>query len=129
MKMRPFKFRAWDAERKQMLSAEEMNIEHLTLMTDGRGLINVSGYSPELNGFVGDVMIPLQFAGVLDKNDKEIYQGDLLTISCEGMLQEGYYEVSGLREFYEALDTLDRYLQITPLEVIGNIYENEDLLK
>ena len=121
------KFRAWHTKKNRMFSPEEMARDQLTIMTDGKGFVNVHGGSTSLSTFIKS-MIPMQFTDVKDERGEEIFVGDLLIFSCEGTLQNGYHEVEDLRSFYEALDTLDSYLRINPIRVAGNIYENKELL-
>lgn len=82
----------------------------------------------------------MQFTGLLDRNGKEIYEGDIVTdnesegrefdIPKEVMFSEGYF---GLRTFYPE-DSKRSYNSIFMQEdyeyvVIGNKWENPELLK
>lgn len=128
--MRQIKFRAWDERRKKMWSADEMGQDQLTLSPDGRGFINVNGTSTRLSTYL-PFLIPLQYTGLLDKGGKEIYEGDLVRFKgLEKIVYIGevywndkklHYSVQG-ELCHCALKIDEKY------KVIGNIYENPELL-
>lgn len=126
--MRSIRFRGWHKEANVMFSADEIGSYELTINPDGRGFVNVSSVSPQFSQYFNHI-IPLQFTGMIDSNGKEIYEGDIVCFSSDesgGVVQwndESYrfyvadgYDDAGLDEYFE-------------LTVIGNIYENPDLLK
>lgn len=155
--MREIKFRGWHAPKKVMFSAEEMATDQLTLLPTGC-FINVSGDNTRLSQIMpSDKFIPLQFTGLRDKNGKEIYEGDIVLIEDEYkerilddgsgpiepcnhlvpvIFQDGSFGVNiihpalGLvsRGFWSFRDINDE-LGLTEFEVIGNIYENPELLE
>lgn len=97
-------------------------------------------YIEEPNGLYGerdfDEVELMQSTGLFDKNGKEIYEDDIVRIT----LTDGFRYVVGedgavkykLGAFY-ILNGLDEYLisdfHIDDIEVVGNIYENPELLK
>lgn len=130
---RELKFRGWHPQLKRMFSAEEMGQDQLTLLTDGRGFINVSGADIRLSQLVP--MIPMQYTGLLDKNGKEIYEGDILKYVLPGLesddpsteyiepvvFKDGCFNVEGHTPVYVTTDW--------DCEVLGNIYEHPNLLE
>ncbi len=121
MTQRTIKFRAWDEERKFM--------DYFDLWHIGTG---------------DDIVhCPLmQFTGLLDKNGKEIFEGDILQYPNETMkpvIRYGEYSLGSYETYEEGVGfylELDgtQYRSLTTehgkrLKIIGNIYENKDLLK
>lgn len=125
---RIIKFNFWTG--KKMIHATE----YADLLIKGDGRIFCWDDIDENTG-ISDVsshgIIPLQFTGLTDKNGKEIYEGDILrhdfspgrteVIICQ---EENIIAlIMKLRNYKRMNDLNDRF------EVIGNIYENPELLK
>lgn len=75
-----------------------------------------------------------QFTGLFDKNGKKIFEGDILrTDLCDKpllvMFNEGCGAFQVLFDDGYSEGFLERYSDINHLEVIGNIYDNPELLK
>jgi uncharacterized phage protein (TIGR01671 family) len=83
--------------------------------------------------------ILMQFTGLRDKNGKEIYEGDVIEATSENYDDPIVFEVKPTEggtylfpeemanEFIPLLEDADD--QECQLKVIGNIYENPELLK
>ena len=75
-----------------------------------------------------------QFTGLLDKNGVEIYEGDLLSDKwrVEVFFKDGSFWVNTKRWIHNKMhldDFLKRRVKAgVPAEVIGNIYENPELM-
>jgi len=124
--MREIKFRAWDLKTKKMHTAENINF-------CGRKIVTVQ-YNP-VKKICLDSAILMQYTGVKDKNGVKIYEGDVIRGHT------GRYQVDcvvrwsrGNCGFIAEPTIMDRtYLCLNPgstksYEVIGNIYENPELV-
>jgi len=126
--MRKIKFRAWDKENNDML--EDVS----TWTDDFTDMLNETlNYYSKFGNF--ELM---QFTGSFDKNIKEIYEGDICNIWMSAPWDEEVpIEITGIIQFeYSAYwfkgiesNSYDDVLnEIGELEVIGNIYENAELM-
>ncbi len=126
--MRQIKFRAWDKEKEKMFVPVRLTfIKGIAGVTHAIGDRDVN---PKSNDYV-----VMQFTGLLDKNGKEIYEGDVLkgklSYSNDDGSDAGSEETIGKVEW----DRIGWYCRVTDFynapsnaEVIGNIYENPELL-
>jgi uncharacterized phage protein (TIGR01671 family) len=129
---REIKFRAWHTNLEKMFSPEEMGEDQLTLMPNGQGFINVHGADTRRSELMR-AMIPLQYTGLKDKNGKEIYEGDVVKGIWYGKTIDK--DIFGVVDFEEGMFGLTNKIDDEPysinrlfVEVIGNIYENPELL-
>lgn len=114
--MREIKFRAWDAREKEMLAWPAI-------------LYDPDDWLLELLDAPKDGDVLLQYTGLKDKGRKhEIYEGDLLKNKDSDLISRV--------EFSDGTFWIRNSLFDEPLgkfnhdvEVIGNIYENPELLK
>ena len=128
--MRDIKFRIWDTENKEMLKVQELDFE--PTFYGGRIAIRPDQYN---DYFDTEDMILMQYTGLKDKNGKEIYEGDILrfnevdTAIVEWNEKYAYFMVRPIQDYYFDSDVLGHAIEYNNAEIIGNIYENEDLLK
>lgn len=159
--MKTIKFRAWDKFDGMLYTIENLVIvppvfNHLDFNQDHYGRITFykskdKSWEKHITGHSGILM---QYTGLLDKNKKEIYEGDILLVQdeyTEPVTDEGLGPVEpsnhlapvifkngcfgiDIKEtenwfskgFYAFESNLD---DLGDLEIIGNIYENKELLE
>jgi uncharacterized phage protein (TIGR01671 family) len=121
--MREIKFRAWDVFNQEMFP-KKINDDLLAAFFRE---VNI-----RRNG--GNTVHLMQYTGLKDKNGKEIYEGDIF--EWDGSHETGIFVVSfesgsfGAGQPFELSWEIDHNnMQVNNGKVIGNIYENPNLLK
>ena len=122
--MREIKFRAWDKKYNEMIP------DLICFYKDG-GISHNNHFNSDISPFRGYMwdsrnLEVMQYTGLKDKNGKEIYEGDIV--------KGNYLKGIGVVEWNDKFCKFDisHKMNITPsdeCEVIGNIYENPELLK
>ena len=109
--MRDIRFRAWHKIDNSMVDWKE-------LCHNGFG-------SYAQNFFNRCDLILMQYTGLSDKNGVEIYEGDILHITTEDMVCLNYKTVvEWTKQGYYS-----DFMNYSKAKVIGNIYENKEVLK
>ena len=83
-------------------------------------------------GIAGGVSEPQQYTGCHDSANKEIYEGDIVKYNNGDVIRIGYIQFMAGIFFLNFPDQTDEelgYLLVSNLKVIGNIFENPELLK
>jgi hypothetical protein len=115
---REIKFRAWNKDKEEMdfvpFARDEWTTEYQPLNPVIESIQKDKEYWSEL----------MQYTGLKDKNGKEIYEGDILRNTLPlYKTQETKQIVSWKIYKYYGIDNWKQ------CEVIGNIYENPELIK
>ena len=114
-----------------------MAADQLTLLPTG-SFINVSGESTwKSQIYPNDKFIPLQYTGLKDKNNKEIYEGDIIRFGSqmrpgEICFYDGSWMINLHSDDHDDNDFLFNYGRgdaMGEIEVLSNIYENPGLLE
>ena len=127
--MRPIEFRAYLKDKKKIVDV---------IMLEPENKVRYE-YDDVIYECDIDECELMQFTGLYDKNGKEIYEGDIVKVSYDrtstewnaivrfGIIKEvhkfvGYYLEPISKSPY------NQSIALWDLEVIGNIYENKELL-
>lgn len=139
--MREIKFRAWDKKFKGMHWDVESYDYFQPVFADGEEFVFADFISNKDNRF-----ILMQFTGLRDSKNRDIFEGDIVTVNKRDPLHEVCFDAynagfSLRRQPYTNSPDLqareDGYIYAyyyfhdsdKELEVIGNVYENPELLK
>ena len=153
--MKEIKFRAWNKKEKRMFDVLGISW-YDEVIFESYADAGVGWYSREITHNISDCIL-MQYTGLKDKNGKEIYEGDIVkgkapysyynreqiyvvkfgrveieAGECENVYENiveameaeiiGFYAESEFEEVVSFVESAD-------VEVIGNIYDNPELLE
>ena len=148
--MREIKYRAWLKEEKRMVNVEDISLdyqqisykpfkeedlefqEHLKTIMPGK-------FQGCLSSSLFKEIELMQYTGLKDKNGVDIYEGDIIKIPNDydeygwnaGEKYEVIFKLGGFRLAPKYKSKANGYWLENDgeFEVVGNIYENEDLIR
>lgn len=130
---RDIDFKLWDPEKKLMLNCYEILFVAGGIKTsDGCTTEGWYKVNEDFKEKLSPSLILLEFTGFTDSTGKKIYEGDILRLGeavgcCEYpvMYERGTFYTTHFSDF----DPLYKVMGDRNVYVIGNIYENPDILE
>jgi uncharacterized phage protein (TIGR01671 family) len=116
-----FRLRFWNGKpSKKMVYCDDENYQHISF----RGYNYLSDDQIDVCGW-DDTEILMQCTGLKDKNGKLIYEGDIISYGNE------YFKKPMLSKVIwdEQIACFTNLICLNSCEVVGNIYENPELLE
>jgi len=129
------KFRAWDSVKKEMFK------DTFAITESGQVVVVEQKFVTSSPDYIFvDHLVIMQSTGLKDKNGKEIFEGDVLTngmdiVDVRNHETLGFYTLVNGREVFfghgtsieEFEENIEGFTEIA--EVLGNVYENPELLE
>lgn len=126
------KFRAWDTTNKEMFK------DTFAITESGQVVVVEQDFVTDIPDYVFvDNLVVMQSTGLKDKNGKEIFEGDVVTNGWKRQVvifgtqevEEDFGSIRIYRGFNLYLGGGYPNAIMSEFEVVGNIYENPDLLE
>jgi uncharacterized phage protein (TIGR01671 family) len=131
---RHIKFRVWDVKNKKFLPES-----YFAILGNGKLIVTLSGYYNDFTNTNQDDYVIQQYTGLTDKNGNLIFEGDIVQynqnssydnmdfIAKWGDDKLGFiFQSNSGEQLVNQTPHLNRFKH---LEVVGNIFEHENLLK
>jgi len=121
------KFRAWDSVKKEMFK------DTFAITESGQVVVVEQKFVTSSPDYIFvDHLVIMQSTGLKDKNGKEIFEGDVLGTK-DGLLNGVVEYRSDLGMWTNSLISYNNFERLCNVagsrEIIGNIYENPELLE
>ena len=126
---------AWIKTEKRMFFSDDIlaiDYENEEIVTQQVYFENGLPDDRDIYCYKTDEIELMQTTGLKDKNGKEIFEGDIVKMSKDVYSEPTYYEVVRHRGGAYRLESkqhgCELWLRHTGCEVVGNVYENKELL-
>lgn len=136
--MRDIKFRAWDSFNNRMIQNDRIlkicfvRSDHIPSLVvySNRNIENHTEIRENDKQYCNEFEL-MQYTGLKDKNGKDIYEGDILTSAFSKRIV--IFDENTCSFMLKDIDLRNELFSLTKeksknLEIIGNIYENKDLI-
>ena len=135
--MREIKFRAWDKEDKRMIIDEQ---DFIPVKVTNKGVLRLNPHHKEnFWEFIDEERFEImQYTGIKDKNGREIYEGDIISTDLDRPFNIVVFRNGAFmfqchdngKDYYDYMFSVEEESDRWEYgEVIGNIYENPELLE
>lgn len=121
------KFRAWDTTKKEMFK------DTFAITESGQVVIVEQGFVTDTPEYVFvDHLVIMQSTGIFDKNNTEIFEGDIVLVLDSPYTvfyddERGSYRLKPHDDRWN-VDYMSNFSHGGNFEVVGNIYENKEQL-
>lgn len=136
--MREIKFRAWDKSKEKMVYQDKLkdgSKDEYWFLLNAQG-ISLMHFDEHYNAYVDTDAEIMEYTGLRDRTGKEIYEGDIVRRECLDLFYEGG-PIIGIVKMIDGnwlievdyFNGIILYNDIDSNEVVGNIFENKELLE
>ncbi|MQQ32655.1 YopX family protein [Streptococcus mitis] len=130
------RYRVWVKTEKRIVFSDDIlsiDYENKEIVTQQVYFVNGLPDDRDIYCYDFDEIELMQSTGLKDKNGKEIFEGDIVKMAKDVYSEPTYYEVVRHRGGAYRLESkqhgCELWLRHTDCEVVGNIYENPELLE
>ena len=132
------KYRAWVKTKKRMVETDDLlDIDYENeVVTTQRVYFYFDNGLPDgrdLDNFVFEEIKLMQSTDMVDRDGKIIFEGDIVKMAKDVYSEPTYYEVvrhyGGAYRLESKQHGCELWLRHTDCEVVGNVYENRELLE